>query len=235
MFQPWSKEPETRPSGCRLIPPSVPPAPPAGPPKPPPSNPNPPPPPPDPSSRGSGSLGCCLQECFAELALIRTSFETLTLFSAPEDFGLEVEMRALIEGARIGLIHRLQEIDRRVSDGPTGYSDGDLLGFHRAMMDVIRRGVRFGLLDTSIYGTEASSADPSGAFRYSLPPRHPQDDPSTDAPAALVRRIVVDLVDELSSEDNLASGEQFDRCVYHKFKAVLYACFVGESLLLTDE
>lgn len=229
MFEPRLKEPDTQPSGCRLIPPSVPPAPPAGPPKPPPSNPVPPSPPPDPSSGGSASLGRCLQECFAELALIRTSFETLTLFSAPDDFGLEEEMRALIEDARIRLIHRLQEIDRRVSDGQTGYSDHDLLGFRQAMMDVIRRGVRFGRLDSSIYGPEASSADLSGAFRYSLPPRHPHDNPCNDAPTALVRRIIVDLVDELSAEDNLASGEQFDRCVFHKFKALLFVCFMVES------
>ena len=174
-------------------------------------------------------------ECLNDLALIRTTLETLALFSDPVDTELKAEMRPSIEDARRRLIQRLQKIDRQVTDGSSFLSDGDLQRFHRAMIDVIRRGVSWSALDRWVWGSEQSHLPASGrAFHYSLALRHRHDDPCNGPATALLRRILEDLIDELSTETNLHSAVPFERAVYLKFQSVIFACLGGEGPIRTD-
>lgn len=213
--------------GSRLVPPALPPAPPA--------NGTPPPSPgwpaPDPGSGDSSVLGDLFTECLNDLALIRTTLETHAVF--PDDRELEAEMRSLVEDARLRLVNRLQAIDCRATDGGSGFSDVELQGFHRAMIDVIRREVRWSVPETWVWGNARTGS--RDAFRYHLRLRHPYEDPCTESPAALLHRILEDLTGELAADANFVSLEQFEHEVFRKFVGVLFACLVGASPSLRDD
>jgi hypothetical protein len=188
---------------------------------------------PDPDSGGSAVLVPYFQECLRDLALIRTTLETLDLF--PGDTDLEAELRPSVEDARLRLIKRLQEIDCRVTDGSGVLSDAALREFHRAMVDVSRRGMPWITLEHWMGSASLSPPEARSVFRYPLPLRHLHDDPCDHAPTALLRRIVEDLIDELSTDGNLTSEAQFTRGIYQKLACILFACLVGASPVLTDE
>lgn len=226
-----SSEPATQASGSRLVPPSLPPAPPSGgqrPPSPGQSSPG-------PGGSGSSTLEHHFTECLDDLALIRTSLEMLTAFSGSQDVELEAEMRPLIEDARLRLIQRLQEIDCQVTDGSGSLTDVELQGFHRAMVDVMRRGMPWTTIEhyDGVRG-RAGAFGPRSVFRYDLPLRHRHDDPSSYSPSTLLRRILEDLIDELSTDANLTGEEQFTRFVFQKFGGVLFACLVGATPIQRD-
>jgi hypothetical protein len=167
-------------------------------------------------------------ECLGDLSLIRVTLETLAAFK--DDLELDAEMRPLVEDARLRLINRLQAIDCQVTGGTQGLSDVELRGFHRAMINVIQRDVRWSIPETWVWGNGRSGSLGSGdTFRYPLPLRHPYEDPCTASPTALLRRILEDLSGELATDANLVSQTQFERFVFRKFVGVLFTCLVGAS------
>ena len=134
------------------------------------------------------------------------------------------------------LIQRLQEIDCRVTDGASSFSDPELQGFHRAMIDVLRRGVPYSLLDPRVGVREPFAGGGYGnAYRYSLPMRHLHDDPCNYSPSTLLRRLLEDLIEELSTDANLVSEGQFSQAVYRKCVGVLFACLVGAAPALAED
>lgn len=130
-------------------------------------------------------------------------------------------MRPRREEARVRLIERLREIDRRVAGGPNAAPQAELWQFHRTMSELIRRGVAWKMLEPDL---GARSHDFTGTFRYLLPLRYPPEDPGKLSPVTLLRRILKDLIDQLSTEVVLTSLEQFDQSIYQKFQGILFAC-----------
>jgi hypothetical protein len=180
---------------------------------------------PDPEATGSLVLGFLFTECYAEVARLASIFKALAELSEDEAAGWETAMRPRREEARERLIDRLHEIDRRIAGGPNAVPQAELRQFHRAMSELMRHGVAWKVLDPDLGCPEhVRSGGGTVTFRYLLPLRYPHEDPGKLSPATLLRRILKDLIDQLSTESVLTSVEQFDQSVYQKFRGILFAC-----------
>lgn len=118
--------PETAPAGVRWRPPTLPPAPPAGPP-----------------GGGGGSfrggggtpgspeLANALEPCLNDLAVVRTTFETLECYPR-----LRAELITLLDGARENLVRRLDELLHQVEAGLPPLTDEVLRPFQHRLLSL---------------------------------------------------------------------------------------------------
>jgi hypothetical protein len=217
--------PEIQASGMRLSPPRLPPAPPGTGGR---SE------PPGPSSPGEGgTLADALIPCLSEFAVIRTTFETMQVF--PDDEELAAEMQAIIDHARGNLARQLQELRDQIAAEQTSFRGTDLRLLKTCMLDLAVRGVGRQVLDAMMkvdvfqsvsYATAVERQEtPEPRYYYTFLPHNSLLSVADSAPSGFARQLLDDLLWEAEDEENYKSRYAFERSVFQKFIAIMFAVY----------
>ena len=164
-----------------------------------------------------------------DLAVIRTTFETMEIF--PEDEALRLEMIGIIADARACLTLHLQELSSNLSEAQT--EELQLERFREQILRMVARGMDRGWLDrlmkvtlfTSVGEEEAArTGEPFEAkFRYEFLPELELPQLHSLSLPAFVDRVVQDLRQAVTDDPNYVSKFLFEKYVFQKFVAVLFA------------
>lgn len=173
----------------------------------------------------------CPEDALHDLAVIRTTFETLDLF--PDDKELRAEMMAIITDARANLIQRLGDLRASCEDDPPPAPEGQLRNFKEQIL----RGVDRHLVDrmmkehlfVPVGEAEAKRTgtpfDPK--FRYEFQPEQERAYLRSLPPRHFLQLVYEDLLHAATEEANLADRHRFEQQVFQKFVAVLFADYAS--------
>lgn len=215
---PARREPRT--AGLRLVPPAGPPAPPGT----------------SEGGRPSGrspdpetGLLNALLESFNDMAMVRTTLETLELFRDDED--LRSEMRQLVAEAHGNLEHRFRRLRDGLHAGDTTALRIDLEELKARVMRMVREGElrhQLGMLmNDDVFETSAKRAGnpPNTPYHYEF--RQPISPEELDRlpPYSFACLLLEDILSEVADEASYADQAAFDRRIWQKLIALAFVCF----------
>ncbi len=170
----------------------------------------------------------CLEDGLNDFAVIRTTFETLDLFS--DDDPLREEMMEIVNDARDNLVRRLTELRDLIRENHAFFLGTDYNEFKAYTMGMINRGHQRRTLDSMMKLDVFSSVAEAEGFSDSndLPYRY-EFNPGTlvaNIAALQPREFIVSLFDDVLSsvldDTNYGRKYLFDRNVFQKFIAVMF-------------
>ncbi len=170
----------------------------------------------------------CLEDGLNDFAVIRTTFETLDLFS--EDDPLREEMMEIVNDARDNLVRRLTELRDLIHENRSFFLGTDYNEFKAYTMGMINRGHQRRTLDSMMKLDVFSSVAEAEGFSDSndLPYRYEFNEGAlvADTSALPPREFIVALFDDVLSsvldDKNYGRKYLFDRNVFQKFIAVMF-------------
>jgi hypothetical protein len=154
-----------------------------------------------------------LEDALNDLAVIRTTFETLEAF--PDDPDLRAELAPLIRDARGSLARRLAESRPAPCGGPAGAQALDLKEFKKQLLRMAHR------------QDLAADQGPELASRYEFLPQHPVSELRNLPPSAFANRVFDDLLDALTDDRSYTDRLAFNTLVFQKFVAVMFCLNVA--------
>ncbi len=172
-----------------------------------------------------------LEDMLNDCAVIRTTFETFDLF--PADDPIREEMQEIINDARANMRRRCRELRAdiyalNVLDRPLDIEEFSKIarillvtGHPRCRLDAFMKVNVF----QSIANQEAGENEPALMYCYELLP--PVTTPTAVAMSAIRLTTVIfeDLLHSIETNGNYASKHVFDRNVFQKYVAIMFACY----------
>ena len=178
----------------------------------------------------------CLEDGLNDFAVIRTSYETLELFSDDED--MQRELREMILDARRNLVGRLMELLERLIAQKAYFLGADLDLLKNFALDLMERGFSRRELDekmkvnifssvgaaqraagesnSDVYCYQFSNSDTLSRLRE-LPPRE------------FLLSLFADVLDSVLDDENYRDQLCFDRYVFQQFIAMMFVSYAATN------
>lgn len=167
----------------------------------------------------------CLEDGLCDVAVIRTTLETQALFSGDADLG--TEMRRIVDDSRSGLLRHFDAMCAHAEQSPI-----DFRPLRDALLELLRTG-----MDRDTFGTLMKARFPEGAdpvYRYELPGM-PLQELEALSPRDLLRLVFRDLRSQIVAEPHYQGLPVFDRAIYQKYLALMFANYAaGDPLFAGD-
>ena len=178
-----------------------------------------------------------LEDMLNDCAVIRATFETLDLF--PADDPIRLEIQEIINDARANMNRRCAELHADIAVVTVLDCPLDVEEFSKIMRKLLMAGHPRHRLDSfmkvnvfqSIAAQEAGENESELLYRYDLSP--PLTVPAVVAMSAskLTATIFNDLLQSIEAYENYISKHVFDRNVFQKYVAVMFACYATTDSL----
>lgn len=171
-----------------------------------------------------------LEDMLCDCAVIRAIFDTFDLFPAHDP--IRVEMQEIINDARANMRRRCAElrsdiatlmvIDRSLEIHKFGQELRTLLliGYPRRRMDSCMKLNVF----QSVAQAEAGANEPDPLYRYDLLPPLTVSAVTAMPAEQLATTLFDDLLQSIQTEAHYADKHAFDRSVFQKYVAIMFAC-----------
>ena len=171
-----------------------------------------------------------LEDMFNDCAVIRTTFETLDLFSA--DDPIREEIGEVINNAHANM-RRCTELCADVAKFTVLDRPLNIEKFSKIMRKLLVTGHPRCRLDSfmkvnvfqSIAAREAGEGEPELLYRYELLPPLTSSVVCAMMARALASAIFGDLRQSIESDANYTEKSAFDRNVFQKYVAIMFACY----------
>ncbi len=165
-----------------------------------------------------------MEEALTPIAVIRTTLETLQVF--PDDRELCEELERVIADARVGLFNAIAEAAALCPEGPAPELRDPL---HHLLTCGVPRRVLDHLMKVDLFvrvGAAAANSD-TAVYRYPLPSGTTPDQLESLPTLALWRRLLQDLEHAASENGSYTDSVTFDREVFQRYVALLYAAYAS--------
>lgn len=176
----------------------------------------------------------CLEDDLNDFAVIRTSFETLELFS--DDAETQSELKEMIQDARGNLTRRLMELLERLIAKRAHFLGTDLTNFKAWTLKLIEHGISRYDIDTAmkvnVFSSVASFEQGNG---MNASPRYLYEFHNSETAARISKlaerdflvALFSDVLDSVLDDDNYLSRYTFDKKIFQQFIALLFVTYAA--------